>query len=74
MPTSSATVDTIDHDGLMGLIARRISDRRVLQRWRQWLKAGVMEDDQWRATTSGSPQGAVVSPLMATIYLHGWER
>jgi RNA-directed DNA polymerase len=59
--------DTIDHDVLMGLIARRISARRVLQRLRQWLKVGVMEADQWRATTSGSPQGAVVSPLMANI-------
>jgi RNA-directed DNA polymerase len=65
--------DTIDHDVLMGLIARRISDRRVLKRLRQWLKVGVLEDDQWRATTIGSPQGAVVSPLMANIYLHVLE-
>ena len=65
--------DTIDHDGLMGLIARRISDRRVLPRWRPWLKAGVIEDDQWGATTIGSPQGAVLSPLMAHISWHGWD-
>jgi RNA-directed DNA polymerase len=67
-------VDPIDHDVLMGWIARRISDRRGLKRWRQRVKVGVREDDPWRATTLGSPQGAVVSPLMATSYLHVWAR
>jgi RNA-directed DNA polymerase len=66
--------DTLDHDVLMGLSARRISDRRVLQRLRQWVKAAVMEADQWRATTIGSPPGAGVSPLMATISLHVLDR
>jgi RNA-directed DNA polymerase len=65
--------DTSDHAVLLGLIARRISDRRGLQRLRQWLKAGVREADQWRATTIGSPQGAVVSPLRANLYVHVWD-
>jgi RNA-directed DNA polymerase len=69
-----SSFDTIDHDGLMGLIARWISDRRVLKLLRPWLKVGVMEDDQWRATTIGPPQGAVVSPLMANIDLHVLDR
>jgi len=62
--------DTIDHEMLMTLVKRRISDRRVWKLLWQWLKAGVMENGGWSASELGSPQGGVVSPLLANIYLH----
>jgi group II intron reverse transcriptase/maturase len=62
--------DAIDHEWLMKFLEHRIADQRVLRLIRKWLKAGVSEDGQWSETTVGTPQGSVVSPLLANVYLH----
>jgi group II intron reverse transcriptase/maturase len=74
--------DGIDHDWLMRFVEHRIGDRRVLRLIRKWLKAGVLEDGVNTEPEAGTPQGAVISPLLANIYLHyvfdlwahGWRR
>jgi group II intron reverse transcriptase/maturase len=70
--------DRLDRTKLMELVKRRIADRRVLKLLRQWLEAGVMEEGAVRKTLTGTPQGGVISPLLANIYLHAldetWER
>lgn len=65
---------SIDQTKLMRLLEQRISDRRVLRLLRQWLDAGVMEAGRWTATLVGTPQGGVISPLLANIYLHVLDR
>jgi group II intron reverse transcriptase/maturase len=62
--------DSIDHRWAMKFFEYRIADRRVLRLIQKWLRAGVSEDGEWSKTTVGTPQGAVISPLIANVYLH----
>lgn len=62
--------DNLSHEWMMKFIEHRVADRRTLRLIRKWLKAGVSEDGQWSETKLGTPQGAVVSPLIANVYLH----
>ncbi len=62
--------DHIGHERLLDMIGYRIADPRLLRLIQKWLQAGVMEEGVWSETEAGSPQGAVVSPLLSNIYLH----
>ena len=62
--------DNMSHEWTMKFVEHRVADRRMLRLIQKWLKAGVSEDGQWSETELGTPQGAVVSPLLANVYLH----
>jgi RNA-directed DNA polymerase len=65
---------SIPHSGLMSAVEERVSDRRLLALLRSFLRAGVMEQGSVRRPVTGSPQGGVVSPLLANVYLHRLDR
>jgi group II intron reverse transcriptase/maturase len=62
--------DTMSHEWTMKFLRHRIADPRMLRLVQKWLTAGVSEEGEWSATTIGTPQGAVISPLLANVYLH----
>ena len=62
--------DNIPKEKLVQLIEKRIADPRILRLIQKWLNAGVMEGGVWSETEAGTPQGAVVSPLLSNVYLH----
>ena len=62
--------DTVDHEWLIRFVEHRIGDRRIIRLIRKWLKAGVLEEGVVTTSDRGTGQGAVISPLLANIYLH----
>lgn len=62
--------DAIDHEWLVKFVEHRITDQRVLRHVKKWLRAGVLEDGEWRSVAQGTPQGGSISPLLANVYLH----
>jgi RNA-directed DNA polymerase len=62
--------DNLSHEWLLTFVQHRIADPRMLRLIRKWLRAGVSEDGEWSETKIGTPQGAVISPLLANVYLH----
>jgi group II intron reverse transcriptase/maturase len=62
--------DNLSHEWLLRFVQHRVADRRILRLIQKWLTAGVVEEGEWKNTEMGTPQGSVISPLLANIYLH----
>jgi RNA-directed DNA polymerase len=61
---------SFSHEWMVKFLQHRIGDRRILRLIQKWLRAGVLEDGEWSETEKGTPQGSVISPLLANVYLH----
>lgn len=70
----SKCFDTLDHGLIIEALRKRIADGSILQLVRMFLESGVMEGQEWQETAVGSPQGGVISPLIANIYLDAFDR
>ena len=66
--------DNINHDVLIGILNKKIKDARLIQLIQQFLKAGYLEDWIYHRTYSGTPQGGIISPILANIYLHELDK
>ena len=62
--------DNLSREWLLKFLQHRVADNRILRLIQKWLKAGVMEEGQWKDTEVGTPQGSVISPLLSNVYLH----
>lgn len=62
--------DSMDHEWLLKFVKHRIADKSIVNLIERWLKAGIMEDGKITRPSSGSPQGGVISPILANLYLH----
>jgi RNA-directed DNA polymerase len=62
--------DALSREWLLKFIQHRVADDRILRLIQKWLNAGVVEEGEWKNTEMGTPQGSVISPLLANIYLH----
>jgi len=62
--------DHVNHEWMIKFLEHRVADNRMLRLIQKWLKAGVSEEGEWSETKVGTPQGAVISPLLANVYLH----
>jgi RNA-directed DNA polymerase len=62
--------DSLSQEWLVRFLKHRIGDERIIRLVGKWLKAGVVEEGEWSVSEKGTPQGAVVSPLLANVYLH----
>jgi hypothetical protein len=70
MAITKVVIDNLDKSWLVQFVEHRVADPRILRLIQKWLNAGVMEEGEWSNTKTGSPQGSVISPLLANIYLH----
>jgi len=69
----TACFDNIDHDILLKILSKKIRDGRFLELIRKFLKAGYLEFNQRHNSLSGTPQGGIISPILANIYLHEFD-